>query len=163
MEAGLLFYLSRRTSVCQKILEKNLQWFGVGISGVKFCAAQSHLNAGMASLLRQYPAVFLTSPLEEGRPVSSEPIFQTLKIPTDSAGEPLGVRRLPGRQAYGYMVESSRQAIFLLPDEPCELLKMLSPACDGLKRKFGLKGDLPPSRKVNFETLLAGCVETLEG
>lgn len=163
MEAGILFYLARRTSVCQKLLGKTFGWFGVQIVQTRVCTEESRINRSMGALLRGCGVVFLTGAAESGRPASAAHIFRTLHIPTDRKGEPLGVKKLPGPTVTGYLIESRTQAIVLLPDDPCEILKMLPPLCKRLKQKFRLKGEIPEAPHPDFEKLLAESMGQPEG
>lgn len=162
MDAGLLFYLARRTSVCQKLLGKTFGWFGVRVGPVRVCTEKTRINRGMAALLHECRTVFLVGTEEAGRPACAAHIFQTLHIPTDRSGEPLGVRKLRGSAVTGYLIESRTQAIALLPDDPCEILKMLPPLCERLKQKFHLEGEIPELPHPNFEKLLAEAMERPE-
>ena len=155
MEAGLLFYAARRTSVCQKLLSRTFGWFGVQITTVKVCMEESRINRSMAALLRSNRIVFLVGASEGGRPACAAHIFQTLKIPTDREGEPRGIKKLRGPLVTGYLIESAHQAIVLIPDDPCEILEMLPTLCDRLKQKFNLEGEIPEEPHPDFEKLLA--------
>lgn len=159
MQAGILFCTARRTSVCQKLLSRTFGWFGLSVGQVRACAAEDHINGGIAALLKTSAAVCVLSPEAGGRPECAAPVFATLKIPMDSEGEPRGVLKLRGRVAAGYLIESSNQAILLMPDDPCELLEMLPAACARLKEKFGLEGEIPVREVPDLEALVTGSFE----
>ena len=154
MQAGILFCSARRTSVCQKLLSRTFGWFGLSVGEVRACASADRINGGMSALLKNCAAVCLLCPSAGGRPDCAAPLFATLKIPLDSRGEPRGVLRLRGRKITGYLIESSSQAILLLPDDPCELLEMLPAACARLKEKFGLEGEIPTREVPDLEALV---------
>ena len=159
MQAGIIFCTARRTSVCQKLLSRTFGWFGLHVGGVRACAAPERLNGSIAALLKTSAAVCVLSPEADGRPECAAPVFTTLKIPMDAKGEPRGVMKLCGRAAAGYLIESSNQAILLLPDDPCELLKMLPAACARLKEKFELEGEIPVREVPDLEALVTGSFE----
>lgn len=159
MQAGILFCTARRTSVCQKLLSRTFGYFGLSIGEVRACAAPERLNGGIAALLKTSAAVCVLSPDADRRPECAAPIFATLKIPLDSEGEPRGVRKLSGRAAVGYLIESSNQAILVMPDDPCELLEMLPAACARLKEKFGLEGEIPVREIPDLEAMVTGSFE----
>lgn len=159
MQAGILFCTARRTSVCQKLLSRTFGWFGLHTGQVRACAVPERLNGSIAALLKTSAAVCVLSPAAGGRPECAAPVFATLKIPLAPDGEPRGVLKLRGREAAGYLIESSNQAILLLPDDPCELLEMLPAACARLKEKFGLEGEIPTREVPDLEALVTGSFE----
>ena len=154
MEAGLLFYCARRTSVCEEDVAAAAGWFGLSISSVEVCARESLLDHCMAALLKDADVVFAVGGLSGGRPSCAAPIFKTLRVPLGADGEPTGVKKLPGKEAAGYLVESVRQAIAVLPDDPCELLLMLPAAMERLKDKFSLSGEIPAEKELDYGRLV---------
>lgn len=162
MEAGLLFFLARRTSASQRVLNRAAVYFGVEISDIRVCVQKNGLNAGISRLLRERPMIFLVGCSPEHRPDCVEPIFTTLHVPLDRQGEPKGILKLQGAEKTGYLIESINQAIILLPDDPYEILKMLPTAFERLKRKFGLSGEFPKAEHPDYEKLIAACMEKTE-
>lgn len=159
MEAGLLFYLARRTSSCQRVLKRSAGYFGTEIADVRFCVKSGDLNGTLAHLLKQYPAVFVVGSAPGTRPECAAPIFHTLHVPLGADGEPQGILRLPGADKRGYLVESASQAILLLPDDPYEVLKMAPHAFSRLSKKFGLSGEFPKLDHPDYEKLITACME----
>ncbi|XOQ43215.1 MAG: Protein-tyrosine-phosphatase [Clostridium sp.] len=151
MNAGLLFYCSRRTSVCEKMIRKTSGWFYLPLSDVRVCTQEKRLNPSMAGLLKNAHVVFTVSAPASGRPICCEPMFRTLHVPIDANGEPIGVLRLRARETTGYLIESIDRAILILPDDPSEILQMMPAAFARLKKKFGLKGEIPPPKKIRFQ------------
>ena len=162
MEAGLLFYLARRTSSCQRVLGRSAGYFGVVLPDVRVCVKKEFLNGAIARLLKKYPMVFVVGSAPGQRPECAGPIFNTLHVPPDANGEPQGILRLAGAEKTGYLVESANQAIILLPDDPYEILKMAPPGFARLKRKFGLSGEFPKMDHPDYEKLIAACMEKAE-
>lgn len=154
MNAGILFYLARKTSLCQKYLSRYAEYYGISVSNVKICAKRTGLRSAMAVLLERHPAVFVVSGCEEAWPAAARPIFETLHIPLNAQGEPKGVLRLNGAEKTGYLIESLNQAIVLLPDLPAELDRMLPQTFERLGGKFGLDGEPPPENDTNYQTLV---------
>lgn len=154
MNAGILFYLARKTSLCQKRLSRYAGYYDIAVTNVKICAKQAGLRPAMASLLESHPVVFVVSGCADSRPSAAAPIFETLKIPLDAQGEPKGVLRLNGTEKTGYLIESLNQAIVLLPDYPPELEAMLPQACERLNEKFGLNGEPPPEDHTDYKALV---------
>ena len=134
MEAGLLFYLARRTSACQRVLGRSAGYFGAAFPDVRVCVRKEALNGAIARLLKQYPMVFVVGSAPGRRPECAGPVFNTLHVPPDANGEPRGILRLAGAEKVGYLIESADQAILLLPDDPYEILKMAPSAFARLKR-----------------------------
>lgn len=154
MKAGLLFYCSGRTSVCERLLGKTAGRFGVELSGVKVCTRDSLLGPCMAALLKDHTVVFAVGGEAGGRPSCAESLFRILKISFDAHGEPDGVLKLPGGGGAGYLIESADRAILLLPDDPSAMLEMLPPAFGRLKWKFGLSGEFPEEPRTDYERLV---------
>ena len=153
MNAGLLFHCSRRTSACEKMLRRASGWFHLSFADVRVCTREDRLNPNMAALLKESAMVFAVSEAAGGRPACAAPLFRTLRVPLDGAGEPVGVLRLHGRETTGYLVESADRAILVLPDDPGEMLEMLPAAFGRLKQKFGLEGQFPPKKEIVFSSL----------
>ncbi len=154
MNAGLLFYFARKTSLCQKQLSRYTEYYDITVSNVKICAKEEGLRPAMGNLISSLPVVFLVGDSPEGRPSCALPIFATLHIPLTSSGEPRGVLRLKGTEKTGYLIESLNQAIVILPDLPAEMMQMLPQACERLKEKFGLEGEPPAPEEIDYEALV---------
>ncbi len=144
MDAAILFYLAHRTSACQRTIARACGFFGVDPDCIAVCARRQDLNGCLSKLLRDKSVVFLVSAAGEKRPDCAAPVFQTLRVPLDRAGEPKGILKLRGAEQTGYLVESVNQAIALLPDDPYEILRMAPALFVRLKTKFSLEGDVPP-------------------
>ena len=154
MNAGLLFYLARRTSQCQKIIGSYFGYFDLTIDGVKTCARKNDLRAAMSQLVASLPLTVVVSDSPQSQPEAAAPLFRILRIPLDSDGEPKGVMRLEGTEHTGYLIESINQAIVILPDIPQEVLRMLPSACERLNVKFALNGQVPEQPDINYEELV---------
>lgn len=154
MNAGLLFYFARKTSLCQKQLGRHVGYYEISVADVKVCAKKEGLRPAMGQLISSLPVVFLVGDTPDIRPSCAPPIFETLHIPTDSKGEPKGVLRLNGAEKTGYLIESLNQAIVILPDIPGELMQMLPQACERLKQKFDLDGEPPVPPDIDYEALI---------
>ncbi len=154
MNTGLLFYLARRTLLCQKQLSRLIKYYKLSLTDVKICAKEDGLRPAMSQLISSLPIVFVLSDTPSSRPVCARPIFKTLHVPMESNGEPKGVLRLSGIEKTGYLIESMNQAIVVLPDLPEELAVMLPKACERLKLKFGLDGELPAEPDIDYKALI---------
>lgn len=158
MNAGILFFSARRTSVCQKVIGRAAGFFGIEISAVSVRASQGGVAGGIAPLLRRLPAVFLVSSSSERRPDCAPEVFRALRVPLGRENEPRGVLKLEGMEKRGYLVESADQAVVILPDDPVEILRMLPVAFGRLRDKFGLEGDFPAARKIDYTELVERCM-----
>lgn len=154
MNAGLLFYFARKTSLCQKRLSRYTAYFELTVSSVKVCAKENGMRSAMAQLLGALPVVFVVGGAESNRPACARLLFEILRIPLDSNGEPKGVLRLKGVDKTGYLIESMNQAIAVLPDVPDELEAMLPQACERLKQKFSLSGEPPAESEIDYAALV---------
>jgi hypothetical protein len=154
MNAGLLFYCARRTSACEAEIARAAGWFGLSLAGVRVCTREDLLNRCMAALLKDADVVFAAGGPDGGRPACAAPIFRTLRVPLGADGEPKGVKRLPGRETAGYLLESASQAIVVLPDDPWEFPLMLPAAMERLRDKFGLSGEIPAEKKPDYERMV---------
>lgn len=154
MNAGLLFYLARRTSQCQKATGRYLEYFDLHINRVKICARKDDLRAAMSQLVASFPLTVVISDSPLCQPEAAAPLFRILRIPTDASGEPKGVMRLKGAEHTGYLIESINQAILILPDIPQEILQMLPAACERLNVKFALNGQVPKEPEINYRELV---------
>lgn len=153
MDAGLLFFQARRTSLCEKEVRGAAASLQVILEGVNASARAEGLCRALASFLKKYRLIYLVSAAEDGRLLCAEPVFRALHVPLDPQGEPAHVRRLTGFDACGYLLESQTQAIVLLPDLPEELRIQLPGTQRRLAEKFGLS-PIPPSKEVDYEALI---------
>lgn len=159
MNAGLLFYLAHRTSLCQKKIRIQISIYDIAIENVKVCAKPTDLNPAMSKLIANLPVIFAVGSASGCRPDCAATLFQTLHIPLDAQGEPKGVLRLHGEHKTGYLIESLNQAIVVLPDIPEEIVQMLPTACEKLKQKFGLSGEVPVEPTIPFEELIQNAMK----
>lgn len=155
MNAALLFFLARKTSLCQQQICRTAGYFSLSVTETAVCAQEGALRPAMARLIRSLPIVFVVGSCQGVRPACSRPLFDILRIPLDSHGEPQGILRLTGGEKHGYLIESMNQAIVVLPDEPEPLEQMLPQVFGRLKEKFGLDGEIPAPEPVDYETLIA--------
>lgn len=154
MNAGLLFYLARKTSQCQREVGRCAAYFDIMVPEAAVCAKETALRPAIAQMIYSLPVVFVVSGSQSSRLCCAQPLFQILQIPLDSDDEPKGVLRLKSANQSGYLIESLNQAIVLLPDEPGELAQMLPQAFSRLKTKFKLDGELPKPVKIDYEALV---------
>lgn len=153
MDAGLLFFQARRTSLCEQEVRKAAANLRVALQGVNASARREGLCRALASFLKKYPLIYLVSAVEGGRLLCADTVFQALHVPLDEQGEPKQVRRLTGFDACGYLLESQTQTIVLLPDLPEELRIQLPGTQRRLVEKFGLT-PVPPPKEVDYEALI---------
>lgn len=154
MNTGLLFYLAHRTSLCQKKISTYCAFYDIQISGLRVCAKPSDLNPAMSKLIATLPIIFAVSAASDKQPDCAQLLFKTLHIPLNAKGEPRGVLQLRGDDKTGYLIESLNQAIVVLPDTPEEIVKMLPAACEKLKQKFELSGEVPAEPVIPYEELI---------
>lgn len=160
MNAGILFYLARRTSQCQKITGKYLSYFDLQIDRVKICARKDDLRAAMSQMVASLPLTVVISDAPLRQPEVAAPLFRILRIPMNASGEPRGVMRLKGTEHTGYLIESINQAILILPDIPEEILQILPAACERLNVKFALNGQVPEEPEINYRELVEKSFES---
>ena len=158
MNAGLLFYLARRTSLCQKRISQYIKYYDLSVSNVKICAKKDDLHPAMSQLIAALPLVFIVSDAPERQPACALPIFDTLRIPLYPHNEPKGILQLKGTDKNGYLIESLNQAIVVLPDIPEEIMQMLPTACERLNLKFTLNGSVPSEPEINYEELIENSI-----
>jgi hypothetical protein len=161
MNTGLLFYLARRTSMCQRQISRYIGYYDLSLSNIKICAKRGGLRPVMSQLIATLPLVFIVSDAPERQPTCARPLFRTLRIPQDSQGEPKGVLKLSGTEKTGYLIESLNQAIVVLPDIPEEIMQMLPFACERLNLKFALNGSVPCEPTLNYEELVEKSLHTV--
>jgi len=163
VEAGILFHFARRTDECGNAIKCAAGCFGIGISKVKPCTNESYLNGRIANMLKKTDMLFIVGRSGDRRPDCAAEIFKTLEIPLDGAGEPKGVMALCGVEKEGYVIESIKQAIIILPDFPEEISAMLPAVFSRLGRKFGLEGSLPETCVFDGGKILRDCLEHAGG
>ncbi len=157
MRAALLFVNARQTFFTQSEIERFLLSLDCRLAASQ-AAFESFLPA-LSALLKRHDAVFLVCPAEgfpPAKPACSAALFERLHVPIGPDGEPRGVLRLPVGDVEGYLLESSTQAICLLPDDAALLPPMLAQACVPLCEKFNLtRRAQPTSPAPRFEDELA--------
>lgn len=154
MNAGLLFFLAHRTSLCQKKINSYLGYYGIAIANVQICPKSSAFNPAISKTLSAYPIAVVVSTAVSRRPDCAVRLFDTLHITLDANGEPKGVMQLHGDEKTGYLIESEKQAILVLPDMPAEIKQMLPVACKRLQKKYALTASIPPTPVIPYEELI---------
>lgn len=154
MNAALLFYLARKTLLCEQQIRRFSGCFSLPVTETALCLQEADLRPAMARLVRSHSVIFLTGSCTGVCPACARPLFGLLHIPLDSSGEPKGVLRLSGAEKHGYLVESLNQAIAVLPDEPEALAQMMPQAMERLKKKFSLEGEAPDPALLDYESLI---------
>ena len=156
---SLLFYRARRTWHVQERISAFAARMGMELTSVVAVMEEDSLFSSLSQSLKAADLVLICG--GDNAPSCAGTVFSRLHIPVDGQGEPSGVLRLEGGEAKGYLIESAKQAILLLPDDEKALQELLEPAVKPLARKFALdpQSTTPPS--LDYEALVESCADRL--
>lgn len=157
MDTAVIFYEAHRTSICQELLGHS----GITFTAIRTATNLKRLHAALAELLNESPVVLIVGPAEGGQPECTLEICRILGVPT-KGGRPDGVLRLSGQKnTKGYLIESLRQAIALLPDDPDSLGAMLPDLNRRLRDKFSLPAP-EPELHLDYQNIVTNSMDQKE-
>lgn len=119
MKCHIVFYLARKTSLCEKALNKALSDTGFEATATLFAATPTQLGENLISSLSQCNVVFTVGGLYS---TDSQGIENVLSSAL-SGCEPQEVKKLRNNlsDCDGYVIRKDCQLIVVLPDEPDEI------------------------------------------
>lgn len=158
MKSALLFAGAHQTYFVRSAVETFLASLDCSLAAEEAAFGASFLPP-LSRLLAGHDVVFVISPAEgftPARPACAKALFERLHVPLGADGEPRGVLRLADGDIEGYLLESSSQAICLLPDDARLLPRLLAQAAAPLCEKYGLTRRAAPATPTpRFEEELA--------
>ena len=139
MKCDLIFYLSRRTSYCEKALKKHLEELGSGINTVTATTTPMMLGEKLIESLERCNLVFIIGGLGfSGKNGLTDVLSKALSATKVTIADTRKLKNELGKQ-YGYVIRCGKQMIVAFPDRPDELGEMFSPALANLiKSTYGL-------------------------
>lgn len=156
MKCELIFYLAHRTGACEDALSEALAPAGIQLGAVAAATSPTELTYALAQAVRHSNLIFVVGGLNKlgGEDVLSV-IGKALSLPLLPSKRrpgcriPEGAGMLESGEQVGYAMESGRQTLVLLPDQPLHLTDMLQrQLLPFLCRKYGLtppKGEIETS------------------
>lgn len=151
LNCELIFYLARRTGGCEEVLKKIVSRVGLRISTVSVSTKEGELCYALAQAVAHCNLVFVVGGLCSPIPQHINTVLSralTIPLRKDTQGGPVlkGARILHNPDgANGYLLESGRQAIVLLPDVPAQIVKLVE---SGLLQYLCSKYSLTPRRQL---------------
>lgn len=122
MNAGIVFYSARKTSLCERTLARCTATADVSISGAVFATSARSLGEKLAAAFEENDAVFLIGGLDFGDSRGAVEIISAALPETQ-----LFVRKLKNPEGEdGYVIRSGKQMLVMLPDEPEQIEAALS-------------------------------------
>lgn len=161
MNCELIFYLARRTGANEDVLSGVLSRVGVHIGTVSFATNESELCYALAQSVAHSNLIFVVGGLCSPVPQNVNTVLSralTIPLRGDTGGEPVlkgaGILYNPDG-ANGYVLESGRQAMVLLPDVASQISRLTEGSLlHYLCRKYGLtmrRQFAPPKALLNLE------------
>lgn len=145
MNCELIFYLARRTGENQDALSNVLSRVGLRVTTVAFATNESELCYALAQAVDNSNLIFVVGGLSAPASQHVNTILSralTIPLREDAGGEPAlkGAGILYNTHgANGYVLESGRQAIVILPDAAPQITALTSGSLlHYLCRKYGL-------------------------
>ena len=127
MKCNLVFYLARKTSYCEKALKKAIAEIDTELNTV--CASTNPLMLGekLTVALKTCNLVFIVGGLGcSGENRLSDVLSRALAATKVKISDVRKLSNTVGKNC-GYLIRSGNQLIVALPDNPEELVSMLSP------------------------------------
>lgn len=119
MKCFLIFYLAKKTALCEKALKNELSACGAEIMKTLGAAAPEYLGNMMTDGLSRCSTVITVGGLENRGESSLEDVLSSAM---EKAGVSIeNVQKLPygeKRDKFGYLIEKGSQCIIALPDDP---------------------------------------------
>ena len=143
MNCAIIFYLAGRTGQIEGALEESLVPLGISIHHAAAAATEEELKKALAFGVSRYNLLFVIggTKISDNRNAAVQ-LSKLLSLPLSSVNPPRfrdGTALLPEEAPESVFLESGRQALFLLPDNPEIVQKALAgKGGDLLKTKYRL-------------------------
>lgn len=125
MKFDLIFYQSKKTSLCEKKLSKLLNKSSISVNTTAFATTPIALGQRLVESLNCCYLVFVIGNLSTGDSNSfTRVISRAIANSKLTLGNTKKLRSLLGPD--GYIISCGKQVIVALPDDPCEIEAMLS-------------------------------------
>ncbi len=124
MNCELIFYLAKKTNLCEKALEASLKDINLNFRTSLFATDSDSLGALVIEAFEKTNVVFIVGGLGAGDKNGIENILS--KALANKNPDDLKKLKNPLSPADGYLVRQGGQLMAVLPDEPRELEAVLS-------------------------------------
>lgn len=125
MKFDLIFYQSKKTSLCEKKLSELLNKSSISVNTTAFTTTPIALGQRLVESLNCCYLVFVIGNLSTGDSNSfTRVISRAIANSKLTLGNTKKLRSLLGPD--GYIISCGKQVIVALPDDPCEIEAMLS-------------------------------------
>lgn len=123
MNCDLIFYLSNKTSQCEKALKKAISQLKLNLNNVHFSTSPKSFGEKLISCLESTNLVFVIGGLYSNETTSITNVLSTAlsKNPPDNYYK----LKNPVANQDGYLIEKGNQILIILPDSPDEIQEMI--------------------------------------
>lgn len=119
MKYDILFYKSRKTSYCEKVIKKKLTEINMSANRIIASVAPTSLGETLCQSLTLCNVVIIVGGFLKN---DSENLLTVLSRAISNSGLSLkNIRKLRGGVADGYIIKYNKQIIIALPDNPEEV------------------------------------------
>lgn len=134
MNCEIIFYLARKTGLCEKTLKKQIGDIRLHNHQSCFATTPQSLGTHVINSLEKSNVVFIVGGIDNGSKTGIENVLSkalACKRPDD-------LKKLKNPLSYndGYLVRQGRQLLVVLPDEPEEIEAMFQGALKEYLRDF---------------------------
>lgn len=123
MNSELIFYLAKKTSLCEKILRKSLGNFNVNLSNTTFATNPQTLGTKLCENFDECNLFFIVGGLEFSDRTGIKNIFSKA-FAYESLDDMKKIENANGYQD-GFLFRKGNQLILVFPDEPADIEAML--------------------------------------
>lgn len=124
MNCHIIFYMAKKTSLCEKALKKSIDTFSIHSEKTIFATSPKQLGSSLINALSVSNIVFTVGGLSDFDEASIENVFSNALSKHPEAE----VKKLRNTISdnHGYLITQGCQAIIALPDEPDEISNILN-------------------------------------
>ena len=121
MDCSVIYYAARKTSLCEKTLNRCLSQLRLRISSACFANGAQQLGERLIEAFKTNGICIVVG----GTEFSDDRSVTRIISNAAASSKPETVRRLPCSGGFGYMLRAGNQLLLLLPDDPAVIDEIL--------------------------------------
>lgn len=127
MKFDLIFYLSKKTNICENTLVEKLKKYNITPNLVKGATNPKELGRQLQSSLKKCYLVFIIGDINSPNKTNLENVLSNM-VSTSTGGLEIETKKIKGSNLgnNGYLLRCGVQLIVALPDNPKEIEHMIN-------------------------------------
>lgn len=125
MNCELIFYLAKKTSICERVLKKQLTSFNISLTKTLFATGSIQLGTLLCNTFEHCNLCFIIGGLEFSDKQGIKNVLSKA-LAYENLDD---IKKIENPNSYqdGYIFRHGKQLIVVLPDEPQDITAMLKP------------------------------------